>query len=109
MPLTDPAIRNAKPKAKPYKLADEKGMYLLVNKSGRYFRFDYRFAGKQKTLALGVYPEVSLKNAREELADARRMIREGIDPSHHKKLIKSLQKEMGVNTFEAVAREWFTK
>jgi len=57
MPLTDTAIRNAKPQNKQYKLTDEKGMYLLVNKAGKYFRLDYRFAGKRKTLAIGVYPD----------------------------------------------------
>jgi hypothetical protein len=66
MPLTDTAIRHAKPQNKQYKLTDEKGMYVLVNKSGKYFRFDYRFAGKRKTLALGVYPEVKLVEAREK-------------------------------------------
>ena len=61
MPLTDTAIRNAKPKEKHYKLTDGKGMYVLVNQSGKYFRLDYRFGGKRKTLALGVYPDVTLK------------------------------------------------
>jgi hypothetical protein len=62
MPLTDSTIKNAKPKDKPYKLADEKGMYLLVNPNGsKYFRLKYRFAGKEKVLALGVYSETSLK------------------------------------------------
>jgi len=60
MPLTDTAIRNAKTKDKPYKMSDEKGLYLLINKAGKYFRFDYRYAGKRKTMAFGVYPEVKL-------------------------------------------------
>ncbi len=64
MPLTDTAIRNAKPKEKQYKLSDDKGLYLLVKESGKYFRLDYRFDGKRKTLALGVYPDVKLKDAR---------------------------------------------
>ena len=66
MPITDVTVRNAKPKEKPYKLSDEKGLYLLVRGSGKYFRLDYRFAGKRKTLALGVYPDVSLAEAREQ-------------------------------------------
>ncbi|MCL7489285.1 MAG: Arm DNA-binding domain-containing protein [Desulfobulbaceae bacterium] len=60
MPLTDTAIRNAKPNEKPYKLTDGKGLYLLVNKVGKYFRFDYRYRGKRKTLALGVYPDTEV-------------------------------------------------
>ena len=63
MPLTDTVIRNAKPKDRQYKLSDEKGMYLLVKKAGKYFRLDYRFAGKRKTLALGVYPTIRLAEA----------------------------------------------
>jgi hypothetical protein len=65
VPLTDTVIRNAKPKDKQYKLSDERGLYLLVLKSGKYFRLDYRFMGKRKTLALGVYPDVSLADARQ--------------------------------------------
>jgi len=65
MSLTDTAIRNAKPKDQAYKLTDEKGLYLLVSQSGKYFRQDYRFGGKRKTLSHGVYPKLSLKEARE--------------------------------------------
>ncbi len=75
MSLTDTAIRNAKPKVKAYKLADQKGLYLLVNKVGKYFRFDYRFAGKRKTLALGVYPDVKLQEARRRHSEARELLR----------------------------------
>ena len=65
MALTDPTCKNAKPKEKPFKLADEKGMFLLINPNGsKYFRLKYRFDGKEKVLALGVYPETSLKQAR---------------------------------------------
>lgn len=74
MPLTDTAIRNAKFQNKQYKLGDEKGMYLLVNKAGKYFRLDYRFAGKRKTLALGVYPDVRLVEAKKKRDDARKLI-----------------------------------
>lgn len=63
--LSDTAIRNAKPAAKPYKMTDEKGLHLLINAAGKYWRHDYRFDGKRKTLALGVYPDVTLSRARE--------------------------------------------
>ncbi len=105
MPLSDTAIRNAKAKEKPYKLADEKGMYLLIAKTGKYWRFDYRFEGKRKTLALGAYPDITLKDARERRDDARRLIAQGIDPSAQKKATKAAEAE----TLEAIAREWFVK
>lgn len=109
MPLTDTAIRNAKPGSKQYKLSDEKGMYLLVNKAGKYFRLDYRFDEKRKTLALGVYPDVSLKKARQKRDDARSMIADGVDPAQHRKNEKASKKDLAANSFEAVAREWFGK
>jgi len=105
MPLSDTAVRNAKAKEKPYKLADEKGMYLLANKAGKYWRFDYRFEGKRKTLALGVYPDVNLKEARDKRDNVRRQIAQGIDPGAQKKATKAAESE----TFEAIAREWFAK
>lgn len=105
MPLSDTAVRNAKAQKKPYKLADEKGMYLLVNKAGKYWRFDYRFEGKRKTLALGVYPDVTLKEAREKRDESRKLIAQGIEPSAQKKATKAAESE----TFEAIAREWFIK
>ena len=71
MRLTNVVVRNAKPQKKPYKLVDGRGLYLLVNKAGKYFRWDYRFSGKRKTFALGVYPEISLKEAREKHRFAR--------------------------------------
>ena len=109
MPLTDTAIRNAKPKNKQHKLSDEKGMYLLVNKAGKYFRMDYRFGGKRKTLSLGVYPEVKLREAREKRDDARRLIGSGTDPAQVRKIEKLTQIEQAANSFEAVAREWHGK
>ena len=109
MPLTDTAIRNAKPKKKQYKLSDEKGLYLLIKKAGKYFRFDYRYAGKRKTLALGVYPNVRLAEAREKRDNARKLLRNDVDPAQYKKETKIMQKEQAANSFEAVAREWFTK
>ena len=111
MPLSDTAIKNAKPQPdKDYKLPDEKGMYLLVHKNGgKYFRLDYRFNGKLKTLAIGVYPETPLKKAREKRDEARKQIAEGIDPSENKKAFKAAQAESLVNTFEAIACEWGLK
>jgi len=109
MPLTDTAIRNAKPREKQYKLSDEKGLYLLVMPAGKYFRLDYRFAGKRKTLALGVYPDVTLKEAREKRDDARKMIGRGIDPVQYKKQAMAKLADRTTNVFEAVAREWFVK
>ena len=109
MPLTDTAIRNAKSRDKQYKLSDEKGLYLLVKKAGKYFRLDYRFTGKRKTLAIGVYPDVTLAEARQERDEARKLIKKGVDPSQHKKETKIMLQEMTVNNFEAVAREWFEK
>jgi len=106
MPLTDPAIRHAKPREKQYKLSDEKGLYLLVNQAGKYFRLDYRFAGKRKTFALGVYPEVTLKEAREKRDEARKKIADGIDPAQQRKAAKVMQAEQTSNSFEAIAREW---
>jgi len=64
--LTATAVNQAKPKPKPYSLSDGGGMYLLINSTAKYWRYDYRFAGKRKTLALGVYPATSLKQAREK-------------------------------------------
>ena len=110
MPLTDTAIKSAKPRYTDYKLADEKGMYLLVKKSGcKYFRFDYRFAGKRKTLALGVYPETSLKEARDKRDEARKLINGNLDPVEVKKAQKLQLKAETDNTLRAVAAEWHEK
>jgi len=109
MALTDTAIRNAKPREKQYKLSDEKGMYVLAKKAGKYFRLDYRFGGKRKTLALGVYPDVKLQEAREKRDEARKLIANGVDPAHMRKATKAMQVEQTANNFEAVAREWFGK
>ena len=89
MSLSDTAIKAAKPNAdKAYKLPDEKGMYLLINPNGsKYFRLDYRFNDKRKTLALGVYPETSLKQAREKREAARKLLADGIDPNENKKAV----------------------
>ena len=110
MPLTDIAIKKTKPTDKPYKLADERGLCLLiVPTGGKWWRFSYRFNGKQKTLSMGTYPDVPLIKAREKRDEARRLVAEGIDPSEHRKLHKARREELGNNTFEAIAREWFSK
>jgi integrase len=107
--LTDIAIRKAKPDKKPYKMVDGRGLYLLVNKSGKYFRFDYRFAGKRKTLALGVYPEVKLSEAREKHSEARKLLRDGIDPGQQRKIEKITRIMQTEDNFGSVALEWFSK
>jgi integrase len=107
MPLTDTRLRNAKPKAQAYKLSDGGGMYLLVTPKGaRYWRLDYRFAGKRRTLALGIYPTVSLSNARCRREDARALLAKDIDPGVAKRATKRIAKLTSENTFEAIAREW---
>ncbi len=108
MPLTATAAKQAKPKLKQYKLSDERGMHLLVKPNGaKYWRLKYRFGGKEKTLALGVYPEVSLAEARESRDNARKTLREDIDPAVARKLKRLHQLEDGTNSFELLAREWF--
>lgn len=100
--LTETAIRNAKPLDKPRKLFDDRGLYLLVTPAGGYlWRMKYRFAGTEKLLALGQYPDVSLKQARERREQVRTALAEGVDPAIERKALKEAQ---GV-TFEAVARE----
>lgn len=107
MSLTDTAVRAAKAKPdKPYKLSDEKGLYLLITpQGGKLWRFDFRFEGKRKTLALGTYPDTTLPQAREKHQDARKLLAQGVDPSEHKKATKTAAAE----TFEAIAREWHAK
>lgn len=101
--LTDTTVRQSKPKDKPYKLTDGGGLYLLINTTGKYWRLNYRFAGKQKTLALGVYPAVSLIDARQKRDQARSQLAKDIDPSESRKEQK-LQKAIAANnSFEAVS------
>ncbi|EKN6259092.1 tyrosine-type recombinase/integrase [Yersinia enterocolitica] len=105
MALTDIKVRTAKPMDKQYKLTDGNGMHLLVHPNGsRYWRLQYRFGGKQKMLALGVYPDVSLADARARRDEARKQLANGIDPSDKKKTDKVEQNE--ARTFEEVAIEW---
>jgi len=110
MPLTDVKVRTAKPKDKPYKLADEKGLHLLITPTGaRYWRFKYRFGGKEKKLALGVYPDVTLAAAREKRDEARKLLANDTDPGVAKQVAKRSKKLATANSFEAIAREWFVK
>jgi integrase len=110
MPLTDTTIKAAKPIEKAYKIPDEKGMFLLVHTNGsKYFRLKYYFAKKEKLLALGVYPETSLKQAREKRDIARKQIADGIDPSEHRKATKAARVQDVENSFEVIAREWGSK
>ncbi|MCO6442199.1 MAG: integrase arm-type DNA-binding domain-containing protein [Nitrococcus mobilis] len=110
MPFSAIQVSKARPGDKSYKLADGGGLYLLVNPSGgRYWRLDYRYLGKRKTLALGVYPDVGLKDARERRDDARKLLSDGIDPGAQRKARKSARIERAANSFEAVAREWHAK
>jgi integrase len=109
--LTDTFIKNAKSNGTGagVKHTDGGGMYLLVKSAGKYWRMSYRFAGKQKTLALGVYPAVSLAKARQRRESARELLADGIDPSAAKGQEKQARASAAVNTFEAVAREWLLK
>ncbi len=110
MPLTDAAIRQLKPSTKPLKASDGGGMFLLINPKGsRWWRFSYRYNGKQKTISLGVYPDISLKAARVKRTEAKRLLEKGIDPGEHRKISKSSQSAMGEDTFQFVALEWFSK
>ncbi|HGX3876600.1 tyrosine-type recombinase/integrase [Escherichia coli] len=105
MALTDAKIRAAKPDEKSYKLADANNMFLLVHPNGsKYWRLRYRHLGKEKTLALGQYPEVSLSEAREKRDEARKLISDGIDPCEQRRAKKAAPE--AINTFELVARQW---
>jgi integrase len=107
MPLSDTSARMAKPRDKPYKLADGHGLYLEVAPNGsRYWRLKYRFDGKEKRLALGVYPVVTLARAREDALEARRLLHDRIDPRERKKERVREAKVAARNSFESVARDW---
>jgi integrase len=107
MALTDIACRNAKPAEKQYKLTDARGLFLLVHPNGsKYWRGAYRFNGSQKTLALGVYPAMSVVSAREEWGVARDKLGEGIDPGAQRKIDKAVRQVAAGQTFEKTAREW---
>ena len=108
MPLTDVTIKNIKPNGKNIKLFDGGGLFLLVTPAGhKRWRLKYRIAGKEKLFALGVYPEVSLKEAREKRDEARKLIKQAIDPCAQRHAAKAALKEKNENTFEHVSLEWF--
>lgn len=106
MPLTAAAIQAAKPREKAYKLFDQGGLFLLVHPNGgRYWRLKYRMHGREKLLALGTFPEVSLSKARFRREDARKLIADSTDPS----VVKQAEKSASADTFRAVATEWLAK
>lgn len=105
--LSDTAVRKAKPRDKAYKLSDGGGMFLLVQPNGaKWWRLKYRFGGKEKLLALGVYPEVTLKLARERRVEARKLLDDAIDPGAHKREQKRAANTAAANSFEIIAREF---
>ena len=107
MALTDTRVRNAKPGGKPYKLSDANWLYLVVHPSGsKLWRMNYRFLGKQKTLAIGPYPEVSLQEARERVAEARKLLAQGVDPSQDKQERIKAAKLSAQATFATIAKEF---
>lgn len=109
MPISDVKIRNAKRKEKPYKLTDGDGLYLLITEKGhKWWRFRYRFDHKEKLLALGTYPEISLADARQRRDEARRQLAHGVDPGAVRKAMKQAKTEE-TETFEVIAREWHAK
>ena len=110
MPLTDTAVRRAKVSEKPYKLFDSGGLFLLVSPSGgKWWRFKYRFAGKEKLLSLGTYPDISLKDARERRDQERKKLVNHIDPSINRKAIRAAWADNQANSFEVIALEWIEK
>lgn len=108
LPLSDIQIKNTKPSSADYKLTDGKGLYLLVTTTGgKLWRFNYRHLEKNKTLALGSYPDVSLAEARTRRDQARQLIANGVDPGDMKKQLKQEKAAAATNTFEKLAREWY--
>lgn len=110
-PLTDTAVKNASPATgKPRKLYDQRGLYLEISPSGgKWWRWKYRYMGKEKRLSLGVYPEISLKAARERCDDARKLLRDGVDPGQDRKVAKLKRAQVVEDTFESVGRAWYQK
>ncbi|HZP66859.1 MAG TPA: tyrosine-type recombinase/integrase [Rudaea sp.] len=116
MALTDTALRNLKPVSKPTKLFDSNGLFLLVNppsarvpKGSRLWRFKYYYAGKEKLLSLGAYPDMSLRLARDARDKARTLLVQNIDPSVQRKAEEFAQREAAANSFEVIAREWLIR
>lgn len=110
MPLTVTSINSARPRERSYKLFDGNGLFLLVEPSGsKLWRLKYRFGGKERKLALGRYPETSLKEARDRRANARKLIEEGVDPGEQKRAEKQARVIQAANSFQAVAQEYIAK
>lgn len=110
MSLTHAKISNAKPRNKSYKLSDERGLFLHVSPNGsKYWRFKYRFGGKEKLLAIGVFPEVSLAEARNKRDNARKLLADSTDPGVVKQINKRAALLAAENSFELIAREWYAK
>ncbi len=110
MALTDVAIRKAKPADKPSRMFDGGGLYLEIAPSGgKLWRLKYRYGGKEKRLAIGTYPEISLIDARNRRETARKLLANGVDPADAKKAHKAARLDREANSFEVVAREWFVK
>lgn len=108
MALTDAKLRALRPGPTPRKFADGEGLHILVSPSGaRLWRLAYRFAGKQKLLALGAYPDMSLRAARRAKDDAKALLEEGLDPGHERKMARIKERIAAGHTFESVANEWF--
>ena len=110
MRLSTAKIQSTQPQKKTVRLFDGRGLYLEIAPTGsRWWRFKYRFAGKEKRISLGVYPDVGLKKARDRRDEMRKLVADGIDPSAARKQEKLMALDAAANTFEAVAREWFEK
>ena len=107
MALTNNEIKNSKPRDKAYKLSDGNGLFLLIATNGsKYWRFKYRFNGKEKLLALGVYNQITLAEARKRRDKARELLANEVDPGKLKQETKRLGKIVAENSFESIAREW---
>lgn len=110
MPLTATAVKNAKPAKRQKKLYDRKGLYIIIAPNGgKWWRFKYRFNGKEKLLSLGTYPEISLQDAREARDQARRLVAKGTDPSEHRKSSRLAARALEEESFELIAREWLKR
>jgi hypothetical protein len=108
--LTATAVKQAKPQDKQYKMTEGGGMYLLIKPSeGKYWRYNYRFVGKRKTLALGTFPEISLADARKRHIAARELLARHVDPGEQKKIEKLMLHLSSAESFEALGREWFAQ
>jgi integrase len=110
MPLTAKTIENAKARATPARLWDSGGLYVEVAPSGgKWWRWNYRFEGKEKRVSFGTFPDVSIRAARDKRDDARKLLKSGTDPSIHRQAEKHKKQQAATNSFEALAREWYDK